>query len=69
MFDDESLVVVGDLFLHYLIGYDEENSTVQIYCERCDKNIGSFDTDAVHDHEEEALYEKIISLHKSVGVE
>lgn len=61
-----NLIIVDDVFEHYELGYDRDESAVFVYCDRCDGIVCAFDYDDIESSDETLLYEKIIDSHRKV---
>jgi hypothetical protein len=64
----EDDVVVDDLYDGYELTFTNDN-TIEVYCTRCEKDVGSMNSEIVRKIEESPLLAKIVELHKEVGVE
>lgn len=65
---DEDDVIVDDLYDGYELTFTND-STIEVYCTRCEKDIGSMDSEIVREIEESPLLGQIVELHKEAGVE
>lgn len=64
--EEMSLVIVEDLYKHYTLGYDEDEMTIHIFCERCDDIVGTFDWERAENLGDMDLYEFIIDTHEEL---
>lgn len=66
--EEMELTIVDDLYQHYTLGFDTEDSSVMVWCEWCEDVVFTFDQEEVLDLEDTELYEYIIDRHRKAGL-
>lgn len=66
MGDDD--IVVDDLYDGYELTFSGDGY-VDVYCTRCEKDIGSLDISNVKNYNEAPLLGELMKLHKEAGIE
>lgn len=61
--DEEDVLIVDDFSEHYILGVNDDESNVYVYCEWCDSLVDTLDSDEIFDMGSNELYQKIVLNH------
>lgn len=65
-FDEMSVVVVDNTYIHYDLLYDDSEETVYIHCDQCDDIVANMSYEDVVSMDEMEMYKNIVEQHRNI---